>query len=104
MPDDLRAQVQPMCEIVQALGFPILRIDGVEADDVIGTLALQARRDGSEVTISTGDKDFAQLVQRSTAAAASPGQHHERQRAGRRRGVIAKFGVRAATRSSTCWR
>jgi DNA polymerase-1 len=62
MPDELRAQVLPMCEIVQALGFPILRIDGVEADDVIGTLALQAAADGNEVTISTGDKDFAQLV------------------------------------------
>jgi DNA polymerase I len=62
MPDDLRAQVLPMCEIVQALGMPILRIDGVEADDVIGTLALQANADGIEVTISTGDKDFAQLV------------------------------------------
>ena len=64
MPDDLRAQVQPMCDIVQALGFPILRVDGVEADDVIGTLALQALADGASVTISTGDKDFAQLVQR----------------------------------------
>ena len=64
MPEDLRAQVQPMCEIVQALGFPILRIDGVEADDVIGTLAMEAAREGTEVTISTGDKDFAQLVQR----------------------------------------
>jgi DNA polymerase-1 len=63
MPDELRAQVQPMCDIVQALGFPILRIAGVEADDVIGTLALQAAREGSLVTISTGDKDFAQLVQ-----------------------------------------
>ena len=62
MPDELRAQVQPMCEIVQALGFPMLRIDGVEADDVIGTLALQAAAQGSQVTISTGDKDFAQLV------------------------------------------
>jgi len=62
MPDDLRAQVLPMCEIVQALGMPILRIDGVEADDVIGTLALQANADGIDVTISTGDKDFAQLV------------------------------------------
>ncbi|HEY5972602.1 MAG TPA: DNA polymerase I [Pseudoxanthomonas sp.] len=62
MPDDLRAQVQPMCDIVQALGMPILRVDGVEADDVIGTLALQAVNDGIEVTISTGDKDFAQLV------------------------------------------
>jgi DNA polymerase-1 len=63
MPDDLRAQVEPMCEIVQALGFPILRIDGVEADDVIGTLAIEAAREGTAVTISTGDKDFAQLVQ-----------------------------------------
>ncbi|UHQ20341.1 DNA polymerase I [Lysobacter sp. KIS68-7] len=62
MPDDLRAQVEPMCEIVQALGFPLLRIGGVEADDVIGTLALEAADAGSDVTISTGDKDFAQLV------------------------------------------
>ena len=62
MPDELRAQVQPMCEIVEALGFPILRVAGVEADDVIGTLALQALADGAQVTISTGDKDFAQLV------------------------------------------
>lgn len=62
MPDDLRAQVQPMIEIVEALGFPILRIDGVEADDVIGTLALEAAGEGSEVVISTSDKDFAQLV------------------------------------------
>ncbi len=64
MPDDLRAQVQPMCDIVEALGFPILRVAGVEADDVIGTLALQAFADGASVTISTSDKDFAQLVQR----------------------------------------
>ncbi|HZH43525.1 MAG TPA: DNA polymerase I [Lysobacter sp.] len=62
MPDELRAQVQPMCEIVQALGITILRVPDVEADDVIGTLALAACRDGVEVTISTGDKDFAQLV------------------------------------------
>jgi DNA polymerase-1 len=62
MPDELRAQVQPMCDIVQALGFPILRIAGVEADDVIGTLAVEAAREGSAVTISTSDKDFAQLV------------------------------------------
>jgi len=62
MPDDLRGQVQPMCDIVAALGIPLLRVDGVEADDVIGTLALQAAADGIDVTISTGDKDFAQLV------------------------------------------
>jgi DNA polymerase-1 len=62
MPDDLRAQVEPMMKIVEALGFPILRVSGVEADDVIGTLALQAHVAGIPVTISTGDKDFAQLV------------------------------------------
>src|SRR5690606_22159386 len=62
MPDELRAQVQPMCDIVHALGIDILRVDGVEADDVIGTLATQAADAGMEVTISTGDKDFAQLV------------------------------------------
>jgi DNA polymerase-1 len=62
MPDELRAQMQPMCDIVAALGLPILRIEGVEADDVIGTLAVEAAAAGSEVTISTGDKDFAQLV------------------------------------------
>jgi len=62
MPDDLVAQVEPMLAIVAALGIPILRVPGVEADDVIGTLARQAHADGIEVTISTGDKDFAQLV------------------------------------------
>jgi DNA polymerase-1 len=62
MPDELRAQVQPMCEIVEALGMPILRIEGVEADDVIGTLALRGAQAGIDVIISTGDKDMAQLV------------------------------------------
>jgi len=62
MPDDLRAQVEPMLAIVGALGFPILRVPGVEADDVIGTLSEQARKQGIEVLISTGDKDLAQLV------------------------------------------
>ena len=59
-PDDLLAQIEPMLAIVAALGLPILRVTGVEADDVIGTLARQAQ--GIEVTISTSDKDFAQLV------------------------------------------
>ncbi len=62
MPDDLRSQVEPMLAIVGALGFPILRVPGVEADDVIGTLALQAQALGIEVEVSTGDKDMAQLV------------------------------------------
>ena len=62
MPDDLRSQVEPMMQIVEALGFPILRVGGVEADDVIGTLAIQAHAKNIDVTISTSDKDFAQLV------------------------------------------
>jgi DNA polymerase-1 len=62
MPDDLSAQVEPLREAVAALGWPVLVIDGVEADDVIATLAEQAKRDGWRVVISTGDKDFAQLV------------------------------------------
>ena len=62
MPDDLRSQVQPLLEAVQALGLPLLRVGGVEADDVIGTLAVQGAEAGFEVLISTGDKDMAQLV------------------------------------------
>lgn len=62
MPDDLRAQVEPLLAIVQALGLPLLRISGVEADDVIGTLARRAADAGKKVLISTGDKDMAQLV------------------------------------------
>jgi DNA polymerase-1 len=62
MPDDLRPQVQPLLDAVEALGLPLLRIAGVEADDVIGTLAMQAADAGYDVLISTGDKDMAQLV------------------------------------------
>jgi len=62
MPDDLRAQVDPLLAIVQAMGLPLLRIAGVEADDVIGTLARAAAARGERVLISTGDKDMAQLV------------------------------------------
>src|SRR5690606_32950542 len=62
MPDDLRVQVQPMCDVVEALGIDILRVDGVEADDVIGTLAVAGVAEGLDVTVSTSDKDFAQLV------------------------------------------
>ena len=62
MPDDLRAQVQPLLDAVEDLGLPVLRIAGVEADDVIGTLAAQAARSGIHTVISTGDKDMAQLV------------------------------------------
>jgi DNA polymerase-1 len=62
MPDDLRAQTEPLLEAVEALGLPLLRIAGVEADDVIGTLACRAAGAGQQVLISTGDKDMAQLV------------------------------------------
>jgi DNA polymerase-1 len=62
MPDDLRAQVDPLITAVEALGLPLLRVQGVEADDVIGTLARRAAQAGLRVIISTGDKDMAQLV------------------------------------------
>ncbi|HXV41317.1 MAG TPA: DNA polymerase I [Steroidobacteraceae bacterium] len=62
MPDDLRAQIDPLIEAIPALGLPLLRIKGVEADDVIGTLAERAAKHGMKVVISTGDKDMAQLV------------------------------------------
>src|SRR5471032_3405933 len=62
MPDDLRSQLQPLLDAVQALGLPLLRVPGVEADDVIGTLAEQGAAAGYDVLISTGDKDMAQLV------------------------------------------
>jgi DNA polymerase-1 len=62
MPDDLRSQVQPLLDTVAAMGLPLLRVPGVEADDVIGTLAKWAVEAGYEVLISTGDKDMAQLV------------------------------------------
>ncbi|RRU06517.1 5'-3' exonuclease H3TH domain-containing protein, partial [Stenotrophomonas sp. 278] len=91
MPDDLRPQVEPMCRIVEALGLTILRVPGVEADDVIGTLALQGQQQGLQVTISTGDKDFAQLVR--------PGIELVNTMTGSRMdsdaAVMDKFGVRA---------
>lgn len=62
MPDDLRPQVQPIYDIVTAMGLPLLVVEGVEADDVIGTLARQAAEKAHPVVISTGDKDMAQLV------------------------------------------
>jgi DNA polymerase-1 len=62
MPDDLRVQVEPLHASVKALGFPLLCVDNVEADDVIGTLARQCAGEGRDVVISTGDKDMAQLV------------------------------------------
>ena len=62
MPDDLRAQIEPLHEMVRAMGLPLMAVSGVEADDVIGTLAREAESMGRPVLISTGDKDMAQLV------------------------------------------
>ncbi|EDP58826.1 DNA polymerase I [Vibrio sp. AND4] len=62
MPDDLRCQIEPLHNVIRAMGLPLICIPGVEADDVIGTLAYQASQQGMPVLISTGDKDMAQLV------------------------------------------
>ncbi|WP_145500119.1 DNA polymerase I [Yersinia bercovieri] len=62
MPDDLRSQIEPLHQMVKAMGLPLLVVSGVEADDVIGTLAQEAEKAGHSVLISTGDKDMAQLV------------------------------------------
>src|SRR5438105_12120916 len=62
MPDELRSQIEPLMQIIEAQGLPLLRVPGVEADDVIGTLARRAAQAGQTVLISTGDKDMAQLV------------------------------------------
>ena len=66
MPDDLRCQIEPLHEVIRALGLPILIVPGVEADDVIGTLSRQASAQGISTLISTGDKDMAQLVDDNT--------------------------------------
>ncbi len=88
MPEDLRLQIEPLLKIVEAMGVPILREPGVEADDVIGTLAKQGRAAGLEVVISTSDKDLTQLVE--------PGIVWLNTMSGERldsAGVEAKFGV-----------
>ena len=88
MPDELRAQTEPLFEAVDALGLPLLRVAGVEADDVIGTLACRASRSGQSVVISTGDKDMAQLVdERITLINTMSGSILDRA------GVKAKFDV-----------
>ena len=67
MPDDLRVQIQPIYSIIEAMGLPLLMIDGVEADDVIGTLAKKASDSNIKVIVSTGDKDLAQIVDNNIA-------------------------------------
>ncbi|KWE58807.1 DNA polymerase I [Burkholderia ubonensis] len=88
MPPDLALQVEPIHAAVRALGWPLLMVDGVEADDVIGTLAREAERHGMKVVVSTGDKDLAQLVTDGvTLVNTMTNEILDRD------GVIAKFGV-----------
>ncbi|MCG7871514.1 MAG: DNA polymerase I [Candidatus Thiodiazotropha lotti] len=89
MPEDLRCQIEPLHEIVQAMGLPLVMVDGVEADDVIGTLAVQATEAGLETVISTGDKDMAQLVNPSVSLVNTMSETTTDER-----GVVDKFGVR----------
>ena len=90
MPDDLRSQIEPIHQLVDALGYPRIVISGVEADDVIGTLARQAEADGHEVLISTGDKDLAQLVTDKISLINTMNNHISTPDS-----VIEKFGVPA---------
>jgi DNA polymerase-1 len=88
MPDDLRSQIEPLLAMITAQGLPLLRVEGVEADDVIGTLACRAKAAGRKVIISTGDKDMSQLVNDAiTIVNTMTGTHLDRA------GVKAKFDV-----------
>ena len=88
MPDEMRSQIEPLHNLVRALGIPMLIIDGVEADDVIGTLATQARAAGIKTIISTGDKDMAQLVdEQVTLINTMTNTTLDRE------GVVEKFGI-----------
>jgi DNA polymerase-1 len=89
MPEELRSQIEPTLETIRAMGLPLLIVDGVEADDVIGTLARQATEQGIETLVSTGDKDMAQLVnEHVTLINTMTGTVTDEQ------GVVEKFGVR----------
>ncbi|MDN3614695.1 DNA polymerase I [Vibrio gallaecicus] len=88
MPDDLRCQIEPLHNVIRAMGLPLISISGVEADDVIGTLASQASKAGIPVLISTGDKDMAQLVDENvTLINTMTNVVMDRE------GVIEKFGI-----------
>jgi DNA polymerase-1 len=90
MPDDLRVQIEPLHEIIKAQGFPLISIEGVEADDVIGTMSCQATAQGYQVLISTGDKDMAQLVNENVRLINTMNNHFMDEDA-----VVDKFQVRA---------
>ena len=88
MPDDLRSQIEPIHEVVRLLGWPVLCVPGIEADDVIGTLARTAADHGMEVIVSSGDKDLSQLVdQHITIIDTMSGKKRDVA------GVTAEFGV-----------
>ena len=89
MPDDLSAQIEPLYRCIRAEGWPLLMVEGVEADDVIGTLVCVARERGVDVTISTGDKDLAQLVRPGVKLVNTMSNELLDEA-----GVLAKFGVR----------
>jgi DNA polymerase-1 len=88
MPDELREQIEPIHNVIRAMGLPLICVSGVEADDVIGTLSLEASGAGREVVISTGDKDMAQLVNEHVTLINTMNNT-----AMDRAGVIEKFGV-----------
>ncbi len=88
MPEDLVRQIEPIHEVVRALGWPILMVEGIEADDVIGTLAVQAAAQGLSAVVSTGDKDLAQLVNEQVTLVNTMSNETLDRAA-----VIAKFGV-----------
>jgi len=90
MPDDLSAQIAPLHELIRTHGWPLLMVEGVEADDVIGTLAHKAEASGTESLISTGDKDLAQLVTPHVTLVNTMSNEKLDEA-----GVVAKFGVRA---------
>ena len=88
MPEELRGQIAPLHQIIEAMGLPIIMEEGVEADDVIGTLADQASKQGIATLISTGDKDMAQLVTEHVTLINTMNNHIMDQQ-----GVVEKFGV-----------
>ncbi len=90
MPDDLREQIEPLHKIIKARGLPLVCIEGVEADDVIGTMSCQATEQGYQVLISTGDKDMAQLVNENVRLINTMNNHFMDEAA-----VVDKFQVRA---------
>ena len=90
MPDDLREQIEPLHKIIKARGLPLVCIEGVEADDVIGTMSCQATEQGYQVLISTGDKDMAQLVNENVRLINTMNNHFMDEVA-----VVDKFQVRA---------